>query len=510
MKNTFLLQTRSLLHYSIPIGVKQLLKCQSACKSSKPINDHNTTETYKRINVRKSNLEYLGYDSVVSPLRSPRYLQMRKQILHCKSSSEIMNILSKSNDVNDTVYNAAIKCCGQLADWRGCKQIMNIIPPTKLTSVTFGTLFTALASNVDKPHTEADVFINKMREYNIKMTVITFNALLNGCKKIVYLNRAERLWADFFSEFDEKPNMISYIIMMDIYAINGQSDKTKAMFDDMISNKITPDVVCYNILIKAYIKAGHIDCALQIKYQAENAGIQLIMQSYVPIIAYYLKDNAHHDPYKALNLIMKVESLELNETGWDIVYNLKMSVYLVLLKSETDKVKYFSLINWMLSQRSCKGLSKYTKRNAHILLDSFLYFYGNDFDNDELLQLFKDLCKENFIGYVTWNFVYKKWEINLHGFSYELIDFVMYYVMKYDMKKWLNENNGDVIVVCGKRKSIDNDRKYAKGIMQHVMELCKKWEIKCKINPINAGQILLSKTDIEQKIKVLDKKSQII
>ncbi|KAJ3187533.1 hypothetical protein HDU85_006828 [Gaertneriomyces sp. JEL0708] len=139
-------------------------------------------------------------------------------------------------------------------------------PDMKRTNVTGRTFNRLIRLNTAKqtPNMErAAFFYNAMISSRIKPTLATFQSMLVGFGTLKDSQSASQLYKRM-RYFRIEPDVVFMSAWMDIHASKGDVAETMAALDELKRRDIKPDTTVYNILIKAYGKAGNLKSARNI------------------------------------------------------------------------------------------------------------------------------------------------------------------------------------------------------------------------------------------------------
>lgn len=102
--------------------------------------------------------------------------------------------------------------------------------------------------------------MKQMVELGIKPSLNSYNILLKGFFRA---GQVKEGW-EFFVEMKKRwkkggeccrPDVVSYTTVVHGLGIDGQIDRARKVFDDMIANGILPSVATYNALIQVNVHA---------------------------------------------------------------------------------------------------------------------------------------------------------------------------------------------------------------------------------------------------------------
>lgn len=183
----------------------------------------------------------------------------------------------------------------------------------------------------------------EMLGQNIEFTVTTFNALLDACARSQEIHRAAPLLRAM-SDQNITPNIITYGTVIKAYCAANQLDAAFQVFDDMQHTpNMVPDEVVYNTLIDGCARYGHFERGMKVIDTMRAAGIAAsnFTLSLVAKLACRSKQ-----PEKAFELVEQLQA--------EFKIKLNMHVFNNLLQAASligDLAKTKSTFVRMLSQK---------------------------------------------------------------------------------------------------------------------------------------------------------------
>jgi len=100
---------------------------------------------------------------------------------------------------------------------------------------------------------------------------VLHDAALNLCAKAFWTDRAAQIWDRM--QPDQK-SVISYTSMMDLHGRHRHIDEVQRLLDEMTKKELGPNIVTYNVLIKAYSMARQPQEALTAFRSVQNTLLQ--------------------------------------------------------------------------------------------------------------------------------------------------------------------------------------------------------------------------------------------
>eukprot|EP01084_Bolivina_argentea_P261997 442952_1 len=460
-----------------------------------------TQHQSQQINTRILNKNHQRDAGLIAPIKgTEKFATQRSKILRSKSGQQIKAILNSSTDFDITVYGAAIQKSGNLKDIESCNNIMqllanrNIMPDVNIFNILFQAF--KLNQRMDYVGKYLEQMINI---YDIQPDLITANTLLAIFTKHGDVTIAHKIWSEIMPKYNLAPNERTYAALIQIYGKNGNIQQAMQFYEEMKSKlNIQPTLFTQTIMIRAFTQNNQIKNALNIKYEMEQNGQALDAQCYVCFVGFYLKDTLHFNPYETLKLIQEYES-KCKEAN-DIIMNLKFAANLKLLENANETQQknqlFDTLTRTLPGERISIGLPHWNDSCAKIVLLSHLVYY-NDNERHVIGQCFDRLCQIGAIGYWFYCKHVGRWMIDLHGFGYKEVKFILYYLLscKYD---YLIEVMGyEWIIICGKGLSTDPLSKQSQiGIKNYIMNELKGFNIDSKTKEFNSGRIMLNVNDV--------------
>ncbi|TYZ61688.1 hypothetical protein PybrP1_005700 [[Pythium] brassicae (nom. inval.)] len=175
--------------------------------------------------------------------------------------------------MNPVLVNA-IQACAALGDVRKGLALFE-------TAVARGTIpnlpvFSALLALCGAAGDKARVqlVLVKMAEAGLEMTHFTYHALMSAYLKGGRADEAIALFADLTAR-GLAPDEHSYAILMDAHGERGDCDAALALLAELQApgSAVTPNLVHYNVLLKACGKAGRLPTAFQLYEEMKAAAI---------------------------------------------------------------------------------------------------------------------------------------------------------------------------------------------------------------------------------------------
>eukprot|EP01084_Bolivina_argentea_P071947 130691_1 len=475
-------------------------------KLLKPTTQHINAQVNERI-IKDTFDRSVGRKSSISG--SEEFSATRQQIFRSNSAKQIKNILKAGTNFDNSVYGAAIQKCGQLQDIDACISIMQMLSKRHIIpdSTIFGTLFQAFRINQRTDY--IDEYIAQMIDYyNVKPNIHIATTLLTCFTKTGNVDKAEQIWDQIIVKYNLRPDIRTYQTMIQIHGQNGNSEKAEQFYVEMKHNGIEPDLMLQTTMIRAYIKCDQIDKAFNIKITMERNGQQLDAQCYTAFIGVYLKDS-HLQPHKTLQLIEECECkcVMRQSKDIDVIMDLKFAAYMKVFEIEYDKKKkdmlFQTLTEILPQERMSKGLNQWNNKIAAMILRVYALHYENDFTNIKVIKCFELFCELKLLGYWYYCKNVSRWMIDLHGFGYDEISFIIHYLLNRKLKELVDTMGHDWIIICGKRLgTVPTSKDLQIGIKQFIIEQLKSYNISCQTNSTNKGRLSLNIKDVRNHVKL--------
>eukprot|EP01083_Nonionella_stella_P015430 43188_1 len=461
---------------------------------AKPQNTYETININRSLEEQRDTRKSLGHspNAITAAKGGKKFRKYRSRILDCHSIHEIDSIIQSKSHFDVKVYTAAIKRAGMLRDVFYCKTLMDIaLNHRKLTPDTtlYSTLFHAF--NLNYRPLYCDAYYQQMTDvYNLKPDIIVATSLLGGCTKNGDTTRAENIWNDVIIKHNLTPSKLTFVELIQSYGQSGDCVKARQWYDRMIQYGIEPDSIVNAVMIKSYLRNNRIDEALALKHVMETNGQLLNLAGYMPLMSFYLKEE-YLDPGQTLKLVEECQRVCNLPKFTSQLVSLQCIAHLKLLQKEKNLVQkkvYFDVID---------SLSSYDV-NAHIFLEAYLDYYGGDVEHNKIVECFERFCLSKQLGYWYHDKVINKWIIDVHGYNYETVKFVLHYIMHRKAHQLIKEMNYDWIVVCGKGYQTSPMSKDSQiGLRQYIMDVLQKHhKIRCSLQLNNTGRLQLYPSDV--------------
>lgn len=129
--------------------------------------------------------------------------------------------------------------------------------------------FTTLAkaySRLNRPD-DAIALIPVMRAHRIKPNVRTYNVLIASCVRVGQLKKARRLFSEMLVD-EVQPNAVSWNIIINWYIQQNKGSRRLRgaldAFEDMKASGVSPDIVTFTTIMKAYARSGLLNKAEEV------------------------------------------------------------------------------------------------------------------------------------------------------------------------------------------------------------------------------------------------------
>lgn len=112
----------------------------------------------------------------------------------------------------------------------------------------------------------------EMRLHGIKVTLVTFNTLVDACCRVGDMESAARLYRDML-DAECLPDLITYSTLVKGYCVRGELDQAMELFALMQTKGIEPDAIVYNSLLDGCAKAQQVVCCQELLLSMEKSGV---------------------------------------------------------------------------------------------------------------------------------------------------------------------------------------------------------------------------------------------
>lgn len=199
--------------------------------------------------------------------------------------------VSPKNDKLNAEASSLIKEHGRKGDLPGCWTVWNnLIAETGVPNeITVGCMVDALVSNREVRHAESLVnqwkhrvspntvvystlihgwakqndakralaIFNQMRAEKVACNAVTYNCMIHACVRVGDMQGSLDLLNAMKETNNIKPDKFTYSTIIKGYCGRGEIENALMLFDSMLAEKLTPDLVIYNTLLDGCVKTRH-------------------------------------------------------------------------------------------------------------------------------------------------------------------------------------------------------------------------------------------------------------
>lgn len=454
----------------------------------------------------------------------------------CKNISEIYRILqsplAKKNNYDHTVYVCSMKK-GELIskDYRFSESIMKLIYDNDIDrNIIVYNEFFKILTKYGKIQIAMKYLNHMIKIDKINPTIITATILIGACKETSDYLLATKIWNIIIKKYNLLPDCICYTQLISVYTKACKIKLAQYTFNEMLNNNILPNLTCYSSLINGYLKCNQLENAIKLFkfiHLNQTTKYQITQAQYIPFISYYLKKNK---PFKALKIYDQCIKLMMNKPyllkNDETLQYVRSVIYVQLIKqglndnndnNDKDIKEWFHILFQVIpfERESIFNLSRSNHRLSHLQLQVMLLLK----DENKIIEFFEnDLLKSSSFG--MWKFVkdneINNWCIDLHLMTFEVAQFILKYIFKYQKQNILNciNNNNSLYILCGKNNHrIIRDNKEGKDVENNikkcVIDLVSKWKptINIEMKQDDEAFIIMDATQIINFYKLNGDKS---
>ncbi|KAK1422627.1 hypothetical protein QVD17_17913 [Tagetes erecta] len=160
---------------------------------------------------------------------------------------------------------------------------------------------------------------DEMPERNCLQTVKSFNALLGACVNCKRFDKVDEVFKQLPEKISVKPDIVSYNIVIKAYCEMGLFELASSMFDEMRCNGINPDLVTFNTLLIGFYGNGRFDDGeIFWDKMMNNASISPDIRSYNARLVGFVHEKKLT---KAVDLIENLGCLKPDEFSYNAIIN---------------------------------------------------------------------------------------------------------------------------------------------------------------------------------------------
>ncbi|XP_027108732.1 small ribosomal subunit protein mS86 (rPPR1) [Coffea arabica] len=182
-----------------------------------------------------------------------------------KKINSLVNKFKKSTDnpifrrYHHEHYEATVR---RLADGRHFSAIKDILEHQKkypdIRDEMFAVRLISLYG-IAKMLDEAQKLFDEMTSLNCERTLRSFNALLEACVHSKNFDKVRELFKELPEKLPLKPDVVSYNIVVRALCHMGSPDSAVALMDEMERNHVKPNAVTFNTLLDAFNKKNRVE-----------------------------------------------------------------------------------------------------------------------------------------------------------------------------------------------------------------------------------------------------------
>lgn len=449
---------------------------------------------------------------------------LRREIGNAKSSSNVLDILLCKNDeiIDPSVYGKAMQKCDKLRDWYSVIKIMNILINNKklidkISIVEFNIFFNAMTHSDSEKLMKIenakyfDIMINK---FNLKPNIIIFSTLIKGCRgsgNLSYYHLAEKYFNLMINEYKLSPNSLIYTEMISVYSKNLKNNitdydvcKNKAIelfieyLKKMQKKQIQKDLCVFGAYLNIFTQIGDIDginnafsLIKENKFECNHVIYGNVMNGFLNA----KKPRKCIEKFNEFEKELLLRKLYPNNT----MYQFQCIALSNIIQFEHNKLTFnqkFEIYKELKTVINQHRLWKHPNIVSS-LLSSIIILYHNK--NPQLIvKIFELFVKKQLLGYYGYsNETQNVGEIliDLHGFQFIEIQFILLYIFGYKLQEWNVDDIYYLKLIVGKRSHSLNA---TKGLKEFVIEQLSTYNppILCDKDERNEGVLLIHKDQL--------------
>ena len=370
---------------------------------------------------------------------------------HCKSSEDIIHHLEGHPQSlhDDNTYIEAMKMCHKLKgdDPRSVHRIFNLLlestPHSTLRVFHFNTFFHSVP---DSPLLCSRYFRAMTGKYALTPDLLTFTALIKGCKSQIRSRTAGKYWYLMKDKYRIKPANALYAEMMAIYVKSGKLDRAHKIFNEYLlrikRKELEADAFTLRVYLSVFTSNGDRKGMKRALSLCRQFGIKMDSRFIAEIMRGYLNANA---PDKVLRIYDKytLQKLSFNP----MMLDLRCKALLQCIERESDEERKCALYEEMecLTKRYWK-LNGF--QNVCCLLDAVIAVYGQR-DPSKVSHTLEWMEVEGMTQFKKYKEAEGGFVVDLHQFpSQRAASFVLQYCVSHKLDD-LAPNGQDLRIVVG-------------------------------------------------------------
>lgn len=203
------------------------------------------------------------------------------------------------NAMSDQVYVQMVDvlaCNGRhtealslLGDMRTAGPSAGHVPSAQAVSIAYASVVRGFVQSRDCA--KAVECYEEIRLHGIKVSLVTFNTLVDACCRVGDMESAARLYRDML-DAECQPDLITYSTLVKGYCVRGELDEAMELFALMQQKGIAFDAIVYNSLLDGCARAQKLQCCEELVASMERSGVAPSNHSVSILIKLYgrLKD----------------------------------------------------------------------------------------------------------------------------------------------------------------------------------------------------------------------------
>eukprot|EP01083_Nonionella_stella_P058831 154042_1 len=330
-----------------------------------------------------------------------------------------------------------------------------------------------------------DIMLNK---YGLIPDHITFGSLIKGCRYQCNYDLATKYW-NMMEEYNVVPNIIHFTEYISVCSAANQRDKAIEVFQRCVDADLPLDLPLLSTYINIFSRCGDVD-------GLENA-LKLLNEHRFPVDKYIATDvmRCYHIARQPTHLINYY--LEYAKNGGELdakVMHLKCTALVSLLKDdienkyslEAKEKLYLELEDTVHRKLKMHGIT-ITPTLAFSHLSGAVCFYRYH-DPMKAVEVLRTLVDNQLIRYKE-----RKNMIDLHHFPKIEAQFILRYIIGFELKDLLSESDALYLIVGYGKHAVKREQ-----LKQFVIQDLLRYDppIAATSDPTNAGRLVIEKCEL--------------
>ncbi|KAA8492349.1 Pentatricopeptide repeat-containing protein [Porphyridium purpureum] len=156
----------------------------------------------------------------------------------------------------------------------------------KVLSLEIYTTMINMYAEMRRVQDAFDLFVDMVRSPNISPSVGTFNALMNACRSVGDIDRAQEVLKKMASA-GLRPDVITYSVFVDLLGRAGRINDIWATLKEMDSRQIQPNLITLTSALNGCVRAGDLKAAEQLLGEMPKRGMRPNAFTYSVLIEGY-------------------------------------------------------------------------------------------------------------------------------------------------------------------------------------------------------------------------------